>query len=115
MANKNVIAEQFRVGANDQFPLVHDPKKYTNFEIRNIAENSGHVWTGVGNNERNHFPPLESLTPLEYPGENMCSIAFRLSYGKFDYFNEGDLTTGAPDHFLKTFVSAAIILDKPLI
>lgn len=93
--HKGVKAEQFRVGANDQFMMVNNPKEYPNFEIRNIAAN-GHVWTGTGNNERNHFPSLESLSPSEYPGENACSSAFRLSYGKFDYFNGGDLTTGAP-------------------
>jgi len=93
--NRQVKAAQFCVGANDQFALVHHPEKYPNFEIRNIASN-GHFWTGIGNNERNHFPSLESLSPSEYPGENMNSIAFRLSYGKFDYFNGGDLTTGAP-------------------
>lgn len=92
--NKGVQAEQFRVGADDQFPLVYNQQKYPNFEIRNIASN-GHVWTGVANNERNHFPALEDLQKNEYPGENMLSIAFRLSYGKFDYFNGGDITTGA--------------------
>jgi len=39
---------------------------------------------------------MEDLKPEEIPGENMCSIAFRLSYGKFDYFNGGDLTAGSP-------------------
>jgi hypothetical protein len=29
----------------------------------------------------------------------MTSIAFRLSYGKFDYFNGGDLTTGEAGHW----------------
>ncbi|MDX9881656.1 MAG: hypothetical protein RBS73_06290 [Prolixibacteraceae bacterium] len=93
--HKGAQAEQFQVGANDQFPLVHQPEKYTNFEIRNLASN-GQVWTGVGNNVRNHFPPLESLSENQYPGENQCSSAFRLSYGNFDYFNGGDLTTGTP-------------------
>ncbi len=95
VTNKKFQAEQFRVGTNDQFPLIHHPEKYPDFEIRNIAAN-GHVWTGTGNNERNYFPPMESLSPAEYPGENKCSIAFRLSYGKFDYYNGGDLTTGTP-------------------
>jgi beta-lactamase superfamily II metal-dependent hydrolase len=90
--NNGVKAEQFRVGANDQFALVHNPEKYPDFKIRNLAAN-GHVWTGTGNNERNHFPSLESLSTSQYPGENMCSAAFRLSYGKFDYFNGGDITT----------------------
>ena len=93
--HKNVEAAQFRIGANDQFTLVRNPGKYPNFEIRNIASN-GHVWTGVGNSERNYFPSLESLSPSEYPGENMCSSAFRLIYGKFTYFNGGDITTGTP-------------------
>jgi len=93
--HKGVKAEQFKVGANDQFPLVNNPKEFPNFEIRNIASN-GQVWTGVGNNVRNYFPELETLPQNQYPGENMCSSAFRLSYGKFDYFNGGDITTGAP-------------------
>ncbi len=92
--NKSKV-EQFKVGHNDQFVLLKNPGKYQNFEVRNIAAN-GHVWTGTGSNSRNHFPPLESLDKRQYPGENMNSIAFRLSYGKFDYFNGGDITTGAP-------------------
>lgn len=93
--NTHTKAEQFRVGVNDQFMLLRQPEKYPDFQIRNLASN-GHVWTGVGNNERNYFPAMEDLTPAEYPGENKLSIAFRLSYGKFDYFNGGDLTNGAP-------------------
>ncbi len=85
--------EQFYVGENSQFKLLHHPEKYPDFEIRNIAGN-GHVWTGVDKNERNHFPPMESLSKKEYPGENKLSCAIRLSYGKFDYFSGGDLTTG---------------------
>ena len=86
------VAEQFKVGDNRQLALLKNPDKYPGFEIRNIAAN-GHVWTGFGINERNFFPPLESV-PGSLPDENKCSIAFRLSYGKFDYFNGGDLTTG---------------------
>ena len=88
-------AEMFNVGENRQFVLVNKPEKYPNFEIRNIAAN-GHIWTGVGTNSRNHFPPLESLSPSQLPGENLNSIAFRLSYGKFDYFNGGDIIAGTP-------------------
>ncbi|MGV8136709.1 MAG: ComEC/Rec2 family competence protein [Mangrovibacterium sp.] len=93
--NRGLKAEQFQVGENDQFTLLRNRAKYPGFEIRNLAAN-GHVWTGYGKNERNHFPAMEDLSPAEYPGENQLSIAFRLSYGKFDYFNGGDLTTGAP-------------------
>lgn len=93
--NKGLKAEQFKVGENSQFRLLRNPGKYPNFEVRNLAAN-GQVWTGVSTNVRNHFPAMEDLSPKEYPGENQLSIAFRLSYGKFDYFNGGDLTTGAP-------------------
>lgn len=91
--NRGVKTEQFQAGQNKQFVLVNSPEKYPDFEIRNIAVN-GHVWTGVGTNERNHFPAMESLSPSQIPDENKCSIAFRVSYGKFDYFNGGDITAG---------------------
>lgn len=107
-SNKKIKVEQFKVGANNQFTLVNNPGSYSNFEIRNIAAN-GHVWTGVGNNERNYFPALEDLEEKEYPGENQNSIAFRLSYGKFDYFNGGDITTGEPGHWLDIETPVAMV------
>ena len=82
--------EQFRVGKKDQLVLVHNAAKYPTFEIRNIAAN-GHVWTGVEDVERNYFIPTEQLSKNEWPDENQCSIAFRVSYGKFDYFTGADL------------------------
>jgi hypothetical protein len=88
--NSNLEAEQFTAGANDQITLLNQPDQYPGFEIRNIAVN-GKVWTGTADNVRNHFPDLESLEIQDYPTENMCSLAIRLSYGKFDYFTGGDL------------------------
>jgi len=97
--NNGAEVEQFQVGQKDQLALVHQPQEYPDFEIRNIAAN-GHIWTGVGNNVRNHFPPIEDLTE-DLPSENMCSIAFRLSYGRFDYFTGGDMpglpSAGSPE------------------
>lgn len=86
------VMEQFKVGENKQITLVNHPEKYPGFEIRNLAAN-GYVWTGVGNHTKNHFLSMESLDPSQYPSENKLSCAFRLSYGKFDYFNGGDITT----------------------
>ena len=97
IATNGAMSEQFRPGYNDQIFLVNDPSIYPGFEIRNIASN-GDVWTGTGNNTRNHFPLLESLSKSEFPGENMCSVAFRLSYGKFNYFNGGDIIAGPRGH-----------------
>lgn len=82
--------ERFTPGRNDQVILRRDPKKYPEFEIRNVGAN-GEVWTGVGTVTRQHFPALETLPRADWPSENMCSISFRLSYGKFDYFNGGDI------------------------
>jgi beta-lactamase superfamily II metal-dependent hydrolase len=83
-------AEQFQVGSNQQFKLLRQASQYPGFEIRNIAAN-GVIWTGVHNNTRNHFPPVDKLAKEDYPGENSCSAAIRISYGKFDYFNGGDI------------------------
>jgi beta-lactamase superfamily II metal-dependent hydrolase len=82
--------ERFESGSNEQIVLQYKPKDYPEFEVRNLAVN-GKVWTGVGNVTRNHYPPLNVLEKENYPDENMCSIALRLSYGKFDYFTGGDI------------------------
>ena len=89
--NKNMIVERFKPGRNDQIVLVKQPEAFKNFEIRNIAVN-GEIWTGVGNETRDNFPNLKDVPRDEWPNENMCSIVLRLSYGKFDFFNGGDIT-----------------------
>jgi len=98
-STRNLLVERFIPGRNDQITLVHEPDKYPNFEIRNIAAN-GTVWTGVDANTRKHFPPWLDIPERDKPSENMCSIVLRLSYGAFDYFNGGDITgvldEGAP-------------------
>ncbi len=104
--------ERFQPGRNDQITLVHQPKRYANFEIRNVAAN-GEVWTGVGSNTARQFPPIESVPDGDRPSENMCCIAFRLSYGRFDYFTGGDIV-GIPDegaplwHDVETPVARAV-------
>ena len=90
VANKHSLAERFKVGANDQIVLRHNPAKYPDFEIRNIAAN-GVVWTGAGADTKNHFPDPKDTEPGAII-ENYCSIAFRLSYGPFAYFSGGDLS-----------------------
>ena len=94
VANQNLEVKQFKVGVNDQIVLVNKPEKYPGFEVRNIAAN-GKAWTGTADNVRNHFPDLKTLDAQDLPTENMCSLAIRLSYGKFDYFTGGDLV-GVP-------------------
>ena len=104
--------ERFVPGRNDQVVLLRDAKKYPEFEFRNIGAN-GEIWTGVCAVTRDHFPKLETLQPQDYPNENMCSISFRLSYGKFDYFNGGDIqgvpAEGLPSwHDVETPVAKAV-------
>ena len=83
------MAEQFEVGKNDQIVLKENPSKYNNFEIRNICSN-GVVWTGTGTGSRNTFPDAEQLVSGS-ASENIFSIGFVLSYGKFNYFAAADL------------------------
>jgi glyoxylase-like metal-dependent hydrolase (beta-lactamase superfamily II) len=82
--------ERFRVGAADQFKLLHNATSYPTFEVRNLAAN-GEVWTGQGELGEKHFPDLASLKPEDYPSENCCSAAIRLRYGRFGYYTGGDL------------------------
>jgi beta-lactamase superfamily II metal-dependent hydrolase len=82
--------ERFTPGRNDQVSLVREPGKHRDFEFRNIGAN-GEIWTGVGTATRHHFPSLDNLARADWPSENMCSTSFRLSYGKFDYFNGADI------------------------
>src|SRR5690606_27951487 len=89
--------QQARVGAVDQIGLVHGGGPAP-FEARIVAAN-GVVWTGRGSETEATFPPLATLPPEDWPDENMCSIALRVSYGPFDYFTGGDLPgdpEGAP-------------------
>lgn len=90
--NRGLQVAQFQPGHADQIVLLHDPKSYPAFEIRNLAAN-GVVWTGVGDNTHALFPSIKDLPTDDYPIENKLSIAFRISYGRFDYYSGGDLSS----------------------
>jgi beta-lactamase superfamily II metal-dependent hydrolase len=87
--HRGLKGERFQPGRADQIVLRRDPQAYPSFEVRNIAAN-GHVWTGSGHAVRNRFP--DGMVP----SENNCSLAFRLSYGAFAYFNGGDMAGFLP-------------------
>jgi beta-lactamase superfamily II metal-dependent hydrolase len=97
-AKSGMIVERFTPGSNSQVRLLHDPQRYAGFEVRNIIAN-GEVWTGSGGETRRLFPPLETLAPADRPNENMCSLGFRLHYGRFRYFTGGDLPGAADPGF----------------
>lgn len=88
-ASQGTDVEKFQVGSNKQFTMVHDPKKFAkDFEIRNLAAN-GTVWTGKGSKSEKMYSGDPTLFD-----ENMNSCAIRLRYGKFTYYNGGDLSGG---------------------
>ena len=88
--NRGSVVERFAPGRCDQITMVRDPGSWDHFEIRNVAAN-GVVWTGVGTRTRKHFPTIENADPGSRPPENLCSIAMRVSYGRFNYFTGGDI------------------------
>ena len=83
-------AQRFLPGRNDQIVLTRDRNAYSQFEVRNIAAN-GVVWTGAGSATTRIFPPLDTMPRADWPTENMCSQAIRISYGRFDYYSGGDM------------------------
>ena len=91
-AHRGMVVERFQPGRSDQLKLLRKPGAYPSFEVRNLMVN-GVVWTGSGTETRSLFPPLAGMSPDRYPIENKLSIAFRVSFGKFDYFTGGDLST----------------------
>lgn len=90
-AEKNALkVERFVPGRNDQVILCREPRKYPQFEFRNVGAN-GEIWTGKGTATDHRMPPLETIPRKKWPDENVFSISFRLSYGKFKFFNGGDI------------------------
>jgi len=112
VANNGMTVEAFKPGRNDQVVLCHDAKKYPTFEFRNVGVN-GEIWTGTGTVTRACFPPLDTVPRADWPDENMCGTSFRISYGKFDYFNGADIRgipyEGFPQwHDVETPVAKAV-------
>ena len=88
--DNDLQVERFVPGRNDQVVLRREPGKYSQFEFRNVGAN-GEIWTGEGTATDHRLPPLETIPRKKWPDENVFSISFRLSYGKFKFFNGGDI------------------------
>lgn len=93
---QGLVAERFVIGSAKQFAPVHNPKPYRKlFQVRNLCAN-GEVWTGKGLKTKKMYSG-----GTENFDENMNSCAIRIDYGKFHYFNGGDLS-GGNGHFAKS-------------
>jgi hypothetical protein len=79
-------AQSLRAGRDDQIVLVHEPKKFPDFRVRNIKSN-GSIWTGNGSETFEHFTPYNDSISLS---ENPLSNAIRIDYGDFRYYTGGD-------------------------
>lgn len=89
IANNGMTAEKFVIGSDKQFAMKYNRKPYkNNFEIRNLCANA-EVWTGKGLNSYKTYKG----DPLLFD-ENVNSCAIKLTYGKFSYFNGGDVPGG---------------------
>jgi beta-lactamase superfamily II metal-dependent hydrolase len=80
-----------KAGSATQIVQVRKPNPQLPFEVRIVGVND-RLWTGTGEEARVRFPALDAI-PLreDWPDENMCSIALRIKYGRFDYFTGGDM------------------------
>ncbi|MBO9547148.1 hypothetical protein [Caulobacter sp.] len=90
--HQGLQVEQFKPGRNDQLVLKHEPAAYPRFQIRNLYAN-GVLWTGAGDETRSLFPPVSAWPANQQLDENKFSIAFRVSYGAFDYYTGGDISS----------------------
>ncbi len=88
LQRKSFSVEALKAGSKNQITLVHKRAKYPTFQVRNIKSN-GDIWTGEGDGSTNVLP--SSLSRDLY-NENPLSMAFKISYGAFDYFTGGDMT-----------------------
>jgi beta-lactamase superfamily II metal-dependent hydrolase len=91
-AGRGIVVERVQVGSSTQIAQLRAPARYPEFSARLIAGN-GQVWTGEGEANVPHFPPQGGASAEQLATENSCSIALRLSYGRFSYFTGGDLTS----------------------
>ncbi len=82
--HRGLQVARFEPGRADQIVLRRAPREFPSFEVRNLAANA-RVWTGTGTAARSRYPAGV------LPNENNCSLAFRLTYGGFTYFNGGDM------------------------
>jgi len=105
--SNNTCAEKFVVGSHKQFALKNNPKKYKGtFDVYNVAGN-GYITTGKGNK----VVPMFTVDPAILD-ENMFSTALLFSYGKFSYYNGGDIGGGKQGAYLEWRDFERLVADR---
>ena len=93
------MVEKLKVRSKTQITQNINPARYATFQVRNIKSN-GEIWSGKGDEVISVMP--DSIPSKDY-NENPLSLALKISYGKFDYFTGGDMTSlhgfGLPSWF----------------
>jgi ribonuclease BN (tRNA processing enzyme) len=87
----SLIAEQLKVGSNEQIQLKYKKDDFPEFLVRGIKAN-GTIWSGKGKENIEYFTADSVIESNGWFNENPLSLAIKLSYGKFDYFTGGDNT-----------------------
>lgn len=82
--------EEAAPGSKTQIAMLHNPAKYSNFNIRILCA-SGIYWTGSGENSVTYLPTSSAELQEAKPAENIYSVAFMLNFGNFNLFSGGDL------------------------
>ena len=99
-AAQGMKVERLQPGRRDQIVMQRQPDRYSSFAVRNVAAN-GVVWTGVDSAVEEQFPDRSGVPREDWPTENQCSLAIRVSYGQFDFYTGGDMpgepAPGYPD------------------
>jgi hypothetical protein len=99
----DVHTQAAQPGSATQIKLLHSPQHYPDLSIRTVKAN-GTIWTGSAEQTFEYFTAEDMTTFYEGKyNENPLSLAFKISYGPFDYFTGGDNTGlqgfGMPDWF----------------
>ena len=92
----NIDVEKMVVGSNGQIGLLKDRSGYPTFQVLNL-KNGASLW----NPQKNQVLELFSAEEMIAGGynENPLSMAFKISYGDFDYYLGAD-NTGLQDGIL---------------
>jgi hypothetical protein len=95
---QGATAEMLRAGSKSQITMRQRSTDYPAFRVQNIKVN-GTIWTGQGEQTFAHFTADSVLNKQGKFNENPLCMAFKFSYGPFDYFTGAD-NTGLRGHGL---------------